>query len=167
MTKEGALKLKAQRTAEVLKIMEWDSDMVPELYALYDRIWDENGNRKPPQPQPPAQPLPSVQVLVDALEKIMADQPLGGYDNSYHKLKNIAREVVSKFHSEELGRDGWVKISEHGNPPEQVNTNYLLYSETTKTMYYGWVDMAGRFFNAAGKQLFDISHYQLPAPPKP
>jgi hypothetical protein len=35
----------------------------------------------------------------EALEKIVNDQPLGGFDNSYHRLKNIAREALTALHS--------------------------------------------------------------------
>jgi hypothetical protein len=42
-------------------------------------------------------PSHSPEVLAKALEKIINDSPLGGFDNSYHKLKNIAREALTSF----------------------------------------------------------------------
>lgn len=46
------------------------------------------------------------QPLREALEKIVNDQPLGGFDNSYHRLKNIARTALAG----EGG--GWIRVED-------------------------------------------------------
>lgn len=77
------------------------------------------------------QPLPSVQGLVDALEKIKnieeAEGVKGctygdtdfdsmsaafGYNSARQYIQSIASEALSKFKSQESGIDGWVKANE-------------------------------------------------------
>lgn len=55
------------------------------------------------------------EILVEVLEKILADQPLGGYDNSYHRIKNIARKGLADFKYPDLTNK--ISAAQHNTLP--------------------------------------------------
>ena len=38
-----------------------------------------------------------AKVLLDGMEKILKHEPIGGFDNGYHALKNIVRDTLTDY----------------------------------------------------------------------